>query len=81
MTDRFFSVNLPDGRAVCISPLADATYYATEARDLGDADGYFIYEYKRAVPHAGIEVLAKAASYDAAMRLAEIYLQAARRAS
>jgi hypothetical protein len=45
----------------------------------GDDFGYFIYEYSLRQPHAGLEVLAKAASYDAALRLADIYIAASAR--
>jgi len=76
MTDRYFCVPLPDGREVCISPLSRATYEHSCAAELGDDFGYFIYEYSLKQPHAGLEVLAKAASYDAALRLADIYIAA-----
>lgn len=78
MLDRLFTTRLPDGKAICISPLAQVTYDEMGVSDVGDADGYFIYEYDPADVHCGIELLAKAASYHAAMRLADIYLAAMR---
>jgi hypothetical protein len=43
---------------------------------LGDDTGYFIYEYDAGQPSAGIEILAKAVSYEAAVRLVDIYIGA-----
>lgn len=47
------------------------------AHALGDDSGYFIYEYDRLRPASGLEILAKAASYEAAVRIVDIYIQAA----
>lgn len=75
MTDRFWCASLNDGREICVSPLARTTLDQTRYdSDLGDEYGYFIYECDRTKQSAGIEVLAKAASYDAAMRLVDIYI-------
>ena len=52
---------------------------ANKADALGDDSGYFIYEYDSGRPAAGIEILAKAASYDAAIRIVDIYTTVSRR--
>lgn len=41
---------------------------------LGDDTGYFIYEYDPRRQEAGIEILGKAASYDAAVRIMDIFV-------
>ena len=73
MDDMFLSAPLGDGREICMSPLSRQTFEANQLQDLGDDFGYFIYEFDTKRPGAGIEVLAKAASYDAAMRLVDIF--------
>jgi hypothetical protein len=45
---------------------------------LGDDTGYFIYEFDKKQPEAGIEILAKAASYEAAIRIVDIFLSVQR---
>lgn len=72
-----FSVRTPDGRELCVSPISIDAFQANSAYTLGDDSGYFIYEYDAERPSSGIEILAKAASYNAAMRLIDIYLMAA----
>lgn len=73
-----FCVRTPDGRELCVSPLSLDAFQENGAYALGDDSGYFIYEYDARKPSSGIEILAKAASYDAAMRLIDIYVLAAR---
>ena len=60
-----------------MSPISADTFEANQAYPLGDDTGYFIYEYDADRPSAGIEILAKAASYDAAIRLVDIFIGAA----
>lgn len=73
MAHTLFASQLPDGRHVCIAPISLDAYEANDAGHLGDDTGYFIYEYHTTRGIAGIEVLGKAASYDAAMRLADLF--------
>lgn len=63
---------LGNGRELRISPISLDAYESSNAQTLGDDTGYFIYEFDSGVPSRGIEVLAKAASYDAAMRLIDM---------
>jgi hypothetical protein len=72
-----FSTQLADGREVCVSPISADTFEANNAQSLGDDTGYFIYEFDSRRPSIGIEILAKAVSFDAAVRLIDIFVGAA----
>lgn len=76
-----FSARLADGREVCVAPLSTDTFEANKAYALGDDSGYFIYEFDAARPASGIEILGKAASYDAAIRLVDIFIAASMKPS
>lgn len=76
MRHSLFSARLHDGRELCVSPVSPDAFRANKADVLGDDSGYFIYEFDAARPTAGIEILAKAISYDAAIRIVDIYLNA-----
>lgn len=54
---------------ICLSPLSRQTYRMAGGKGLGGEYGYFIYEIDERHPQAGIEVIAKAKSTDAALRL------------
>lgn len=73
MKHSLFSANLGDGRRISVSPLSVDTFESNHAFSLGDDSGYFIYEIDTKRESAGIEILGKAASYDAAMRLIDIF--------
>ncbi len=73
-----FSARTPDGRELCVSPVSSDAFEQNRAHALGDDTGYFIYEFDAGQPSAGIEILAKAVSYEAAIRLIDIYVMAAR---
>ena len=60
-----------------MSPISADTFEANKAQSLGDDTGYFIYEYDARRPSVGIEILAKAISFDAAVRLVDIFVGAA----
>ncbi len=72
MKHSLVSVELVDGRRITISPISLDAYEDNDAYALGDDSGYFVYEIDIAKESCGIEILAKAASYDAAVRLADI---------
>lgn len=72
MEDIFLSTAIDGGRTVCMSPLSHQTYRISGGKGLGGDYGYFIYEIDTLNPHAGIEVIAKAKSADAALRLYEM---------
>ena len=72
MDDLFFSYLLDERRCICIAPLADDTLRDAECADLGSSFGYFVYvTYADRAPN-DIEVIAKAASLEGALLLAEI---------
>jgi hypothetical protein len=73
MDDVFLTAQIADStRSVCISPLPAKTYKEAGGKGLGGEYGYFIYEVDSAHPNAGVEVIGKAASIDAALRLFEL---------
>jgi hypothetical protein len=76
MRHLLFSTRLPDGREVCVSPVSSDAFEASQAHALGDDSGYCIYESDIKNPESGIEILAKAASYAAAMRVIDIFVYA-----
>jgi hypothetical protein len=77
MEDVFLSKKISDGRLLCISPLSGQTYKEAGGKGLGGEYGYFVYEVDPQRPQSGIEVIAKAASVEAALRLYEIISGAA----
>jgi hypothetical protein len=72
MEDYFLSTEIGDNRVLCLSPLPGKTYRASGGIGLGGDYGYFIYEFDSSIPGAGIEVIAKAKSAEAAFRLYEM---------
>lgn len=74
MEDLFLQARIDNHRSICISPLPVKTYKETGASGLGGQFGYFIYEIDASRDEAGIEVIGKAASIEAALRLYEIIL-------
>jgi len=77
MDDVFLSARIGDKRSVCISPLPAKTYKEI-GKGLGGEFGYFIYEIDDSCPTAGINLIGKAASIDAALRLFELICAPAR---
>lgn len=72
------STPLPDGREMCVAPVSVDAFEDNCVYSLGDDTGYFIYEFDNRQPGTGIEILAKAASYEAAMRLVDIFVSVQR---
>lgn len=68
-----FSSIFADGREICVSPVSRDAFDANKAESLGDDTGYFVYEIDVRRPASGIEILAKAVSADAALRLMDIF--------
>jgi hypothetical protein len=64
-----------------MSPLSVETIHENAADNLGTEAGYFIYEVDEGRGSAGISILGKVASEEAAMRLIDIFLAAASRAA
>lgn len=72
MEDMFLSATISDSRMLCVSPLSAKLYRESGGRGLGGDFGYFVYEVDLKNPDAGVEVIAKAASADAAVRLFDL---------
>jgi len=47
-------------------------YRGTGAKGLGGEFGYFVYEVDESLPQRGVEIIAKAASLEAALRLFDL---------
>ena len=73
MDDLYVVDKIDEFRSICISTLAKTTIHNAEVSNLGDDNGYFIYEVDERPVFGGIIVLAKAASEDAAHKLAEMW--------
>ena len=74
MEDLNLSVKLSELLSLCIAPLPARTYRET-AKGLGGEYGYFIFEVDESCPDAGINVIGKAASADAALRLFDLLVR------
>jgi hypothetical protein len=74
MTDDLFVVaQLDEYRSICISTLARSTVHDANAVHLGGDRGYFIYEMDERPILGGIHILAKAVSFESALRLIELW--------
>lgn len=69
MDDVFLTVRINNQKSVCISPLTGKLYREAGGKGLGGEYGYFIYEMNHDLPDRGIEVIGKAASLEAALRI------------
>jgi hypothetical protein len=72
MDDILASAPLGNGRSVHIATLARETIIHSGAEHLGFS-GYFVFEANDLPGETGINVLGKACSFEAAIRLAEIW--------
>lgn len=73
-TDDLFVVErLGNSRSLCLSTLALRTVTESGAGHLGGDRGLFIYELDESRDRAGIEILAKAVSLEAAFRLIDLW--------
>lgn len=77
MDDVFLTARLDEKRSICISPLPTKTYREAGGKGLGGEYGYFVYEVDNEITNNGIQVIAKAASKEAALRLFEIISKSA----
>jgi hypothetical protein len=81
LDDIFLSADMGDSKRLHISSISHRTYRLAVGSGLGGDRGYFIFETDESIPDAGINVLAKVASYEAGMRLFELLALGARRAA
>jgi hypothetical protein len=72
MDDLYLSIRLDERRTICVSPISAKTYREAGGVGLGGDFGYFVYEMNEEQPESGVEVIAKAASAEAATRLFEM---------
>jgi hypothetical protein len=72
MDDILASAQLGNGRSVHIATLARDTIIASGAEHLGFT-GYFVFEAADLPGEKGINVLGKVSSFEAALRLADIW--------
>jgi hypothetical protein len=79
MGDLVWCTKIGPTRHICVSTLSSVTIQESGATDLGDDAGYFIYEVEDGGRAGGIQVLGKAASEEAAMRLVDIFLASTKR--
>lgn len=74
MDDDLLAVERLDNyRSICISALSRSTVHELEAEHLGGDGGYFICEVDERPEGGGISILAKAASWEAAWRLIDLW--------
>lgn len=71
MDDILATVGIGNGRSICVASLARETVSDSGAAHLG-FEGYFLFETSDIPGEAGINVLGKVASFDAAIRLIEV---------
>jgi hypothetical protein len=71
MDDILASSDLGDGRSMHVASLARETILESQAEHLG-FHGYFLFETSDTPGVAGVNILGKVASFDAAMRLIEL---------
>lgn len=72
MDDILTSVELGGGRSLHIATLSRQTLIESGAEHMG-FEGYFIFETSDAAEKKGISVLCKACSFEAALRLADLW--------
>lgn len=68
MEDIYLSESISDD-TIFVTPLSNLFYRQAGAQGLGGSEGYFICSSSAANPEAGFEILAKAATADAAERI------------
>lgn len=81
MRSQILSLYCDESREVYLSEMPESRPCQDFDFDLGDEHGYFICEIDKTSSCSGVEILGKTASYEAALRLAEIYLAAALKSS
>ena len=72
MEDILASADIGDGRSVHIASLARQTIIDSGAEHLG-FDGFFLFEVADIPGKSGIDILGKVTSFEAALRLADIW--------
>ncbi|WP_036255538.1 MULTISPECIES: hypothetical protein [unclassified Mesorhizobium] len=74
MDDDFFvATRIDEHRSLCISSISKKTYLEVGAEFFPSDRGYFICEHDDRQPSAGLSILAKVASLEAAYRLVDLW--------
>lgn len=71
MEDLYLTEKIDENRVLFVTPLSHKQYRAAGGHGLGGSEGYFICESDERQPSAGFEILAKAATVDAAIMIFE----------
>ncbi|WP_156405387.1 hypothetical protein [Sphingomonas sp. Root710] len=81
MEDLFLSADIGDSRRVCVSSISRQTYKHAVGSGLGGDRGYFVFEMDESQPGNTAVVLAKAPSWEAAVRLFDMITGSVRAAA
>jgi hypothetical protein len=68
MNEFYFSVNLDEGRRLCLAPLSDRNL-ALSGQEISDISGLFLFEKSGDEERASVEIIAQVFSEEAALRL------------
>lgn len=68
----YFSVDLDNGRTLCLSQLTNRRLVMS-GQDIPDASGYFLYELHGKDESAPVEIIAQVMSEEAAFRLRDMF--------
>jgi hypothetical protein len=72
MATFYFTVQLDHDRTLCLAPLTDRRYERS-GQELDDTSGYFLFEQRGFGEAADIEIIARAISDEAALRLRQMF--------
>ena len=75
MAEFYFSVNLDEGRTLCVAPLTDRRI-TMSGMEIADSGCYFLYERRGSGELADIEIIAHVVSEEAALRLCDMFKMA-----
>lgn len=67
----YFSKALDNDRMLCLAPMTDRIL-ARSGQKVEDVSGYFLYEQRSSDAFAGVEILARVASEEAAFALKQM---------
>lgn len=68
----YFSVNLGNGRTLCLASLTDRKIEKC-GQDIADTSGYFLFETRGSDSSGEVEIIARAVSEEAALRLRDMF--------
>lgn len=71
--DLIFCERIDELTQLCISQLSSRTFASAQVDGLGSGYGFFVYEISDDPAIGGVKILAKAASLEAAFRIADLW--------